>query len=479
MILIAVILAVLELIQYSRVRTNFLAGQVIAGVPVGQLNRQQAAERLLAVYSLPVELAFGDALIQFEPAVVGFELNLERMLAAADLQRTNLPFWEGYWDYIWSRQPDPQPVPLDWTYSETRLRIYLENEVVARYNQPASSPIPNVGTINFTPGEPGLALDVDAAILPIERALASRSDRRVVLPLVRTSPSQLAFDNLQIFLRQVIDNFGFDGMVEVYMLDLQTANEVHFAYQNGEYLSVQPDISFTAASVVKIPIMVSAFARLDEPTPAEAEQYLRDMIELSTNEPADWLMNQVIEPNLGPLRVTEDMRKLGLENTFMAGMFYLGAPLLVRYETPSNIRTDINLNPDPYNQTTVSDVGMLLTDIYQCAQNQGGALIPVFAGQITQAECQKMIEMLTRNQMAALIKAGVPDGTRVAHKHGWTTAASGQMTSMGDAGIVYTPSGNYVLVVFVYHPQQIIWDSISLLVRDISRAIYNYYNLPQ
>jgi len=32
------------------------------------------------------------------------------------------------------------------------------------------------------------------------------------------------------------------------------------------------------------------------------------MIELSGNDPADWLMEQFIDANRGPLVVTEDMR---------------------------------------------------------------------------------------------------------------------------------------------------------------------------
>jgi hypothetical protein len=30
----------------------------------------------------------------------------------------------------------------------------------------------------------------------------------------------------------------------------------------------------------------------------------------------------------------------------------------------------------------------------------------------------------------------------------------------------------------MYHPVQIVFDPANLLVTDLSRAIYNYYNLP-
>ena len=80
---------------------------------------------------------------------------------------------------------------------------------------------------------------------------------------------------------------------------------------------------------------------------------------------------------------------------------------------------------------------MLLEDIYHCTQSGGGALAAVFPDEITQAECQTMVDYLTQNYLPSLISAGVPEGTRVAHKHGWVTYF-GVMYTLGDAGIVYT-----------------------------------------
>jgi len=103
----------------------------------------------------------------------------------------------------------------------------------------------------------------------------------------------------------------------------------------------------------------------------------------------------------------------------------------------------------------------------------------VYEGRISQTECQTMLSFLSQNRQGFLLEAGTPDGTQVAHKHGWVTNSAGIINSIGDAGIVYTPGGNYVLVVFLYHPVQLIWDPANLLVTEISQAVYNYYNLEQ
>lgn len=66
----------------------------------------------------------------------------------------------------------------------------------------------------------------------------------------------------------------------------------------------------------------------------------------------------------------------------------------------------------------------------------------------------------------------------MAHKHGWANEVQdGFIHTMGDAAIVYTPGGNYVLTIFVHQPVQIIFDHANYLFRDLSAAIYNYYNL--
>lgn len=480
-LLAALVFTVLQLVRFSRVRTNFPQGLVIAGVPVGGLDRQQAAERLSAMYSAtPVELHYGDAIIQLEPGVVEFTLEVESMLAAADLQRTEPSFWAEFGEYLLGRAASPEPIPLRATYSEERLRTYLTGEIKVRYDQPAVSPRPAIGTVNFIPGVPGTALDVDGAVNLIEQALFSTSARVVDLPLARTEPPRLGFDNVGVLLRQTLEIYGFEGLAGVYLLDLQTGQETHFAYQQGDFLSVQPDVAFTAASIIKIPIMVSIFRAIDISTTDSATiGLLEDMIEQSANEASDWVMQQVLDNATGPLIVSDDMAALGLENTFLAGHFYAGAPLLRAYQTPGNTRLDVNTNPDLYNQTSPSDIGMLLADIYECAQSGGGALIAVWGDAITQQECQTMITFLVKNKLANLLTAGLPDGTQIAHKHGWVTSGSGTITTIGDAGIIYTPGGNFVMVVFLYHPVQLFWEPANELFAKLAESVFNYYNLPQ
>ena len=90
-----------------------------------------------------------------------------------------------------------------------------------------------------------------------------------------------------------------------------------------------------------------------------------------------------------------------------------------------------------------------------------------------------MINHLSMKRIAVLIEAGIPEATQIAHKHGWVTDINGVINTIADAGIIFSPGGNYVLVVFLYDPVQLVWDPSSSLIAELSRAIYNFYNLPQ
>lgn len=477
-IVAAVALTLFQLINYSRERNNYPAGMTIGGVPVGGVDAQTASERVLQVYSQPIEVHYAGEVIHIAPPQVGFSIDIESMLAAADLARTTSSFWGGFWDSLWNRPRPAAEIPLRATLDDEQLRFYLESEIAARYDQPASAAQPIPGSVNFEEGNAGQELNIDRAVVLIEDALRSPTDRVVTLSFQRTAPARPTMQNLEILLKQIIDISGFDGVISFYLNDLQNANEIHFALDQGEEISVEPDVAITASSTIKIPIMVSSFIHLGSPN-EQTDRYLTEVFQQSDNAAADKLMAQ-IDPEIGPLIVTEDMQALGLENTFMAGFFCSPAspcPLLKRYSTPANQRTDVFTNPDDYNQTTSSDIGMLLTDIYQCSETGGGALMAVFPDKLSQADCQQMIRYMEMDKFGSLIQAGLPDGTKVAHKHGFIPDRYGVVHDISDVGIVYTPGGDFVLAIYTYHPVQGVWGEVNPLFVELTQAVYNYFNL--
>ena len=464
-------LALREYTRYQALQGLLTPGTRIAGAPVGGLTAQAAGLRLAQLYALtPIEARYQDAAIQIAPDRLGFHLDMQAMLTEAS-RASQFSFW----DFLMNQRPAPVEVPLQASLDSAAARAYLQDQIVPRYGQPPAAGRAIPGGWAFTSGQPGQQVDVDSALAQLDAALRSTSQRVITLqarPVPALPPS---FDQLDPQIEVLLASSGFSGTAEVYLQDLHTGQELQIAYHQGQ--RVPPDIAFTAASTIKIPVLISAFHHLDGDLPDDLRAQMELMIDRSDNGSTDEVMRATMDENLAPLTVTEDLRALGLQNTFLAGLFYTGAPLLQRFDTPANQRGDFSTDPDIYNQTTPADMGRLLGWLEQCSAQGSGPLIETFGPAMTQARCQTMIELLKKNRKAVLIEAGLPEATPLAHKYGWVTdPLDGLMHTASDAAIVYTPQGSFVLSVYLYDPDQLLWDDAQLLVSHITSAAWNYFS---
>jgi beta-lactamase class A len=298
-----------------------------------------------------------------------------------------------------------------------------------------------------------------------------------ILPAATIAPTATISSQIELekTLKQNIDVSGYDGITDLFFEDLQTGEKFDFAYQKGKVFSTNPDIAFSAGSTGNIFIMMTVFLKNNGKLDGATTSMVADMIQKSNAATADSLLMSLDEKR-GPLIVTETMQKLGLENTFLGSFYHSSANGLKLFKTPANSRTDVSTDPDVYSQTTPTDMGMLLEDIYQCSQNGSGTIVVMFPGQIDRSACQQMIQTLAGDKLSILIQEGVPEGTVVAHKHSWSTDLNGNILQISDAGIVYTPGGNYILNIYTYHPIKINFDQDSGLYALLSRTVYNYFN---
>ncbi len=457
---VAVAMLVVQLNSYSNFRERFPAGLTVADVPVGGLTQEDAARQLSAVYSSEVDLYYQGERIPLNPADVEFTLELTTMLREASEQRDAIKFWPGFWNYLWNRPVTVNPVTRLATYSERRLQAILAS-IAAGYDEPAQPPVPVPVTLSFQPGAPGYQLNIEASMPLAAKALLSPTNRQATLVVDQMAPLPPRLPILGRLLENHLASFA--GVHAFYIIDLQT----------GDTYGKNQDVAFSGTSIVKIPIMLEVFRKLDHAPNVEETRLLTQTITESGNYTANLLLDVIAGKDdgmLGAKILTESMWYLGLKNTFIAVPYEEEIP--GTYATPANQRTDINTLPDPKMQTTPEDIATLLEMIYQCAAG-GGTLLAAYPGSITPDECQYMIELLTQNRIGSLIEAGVPEGTTVAHKHGWTAETH------GDAGIVFSPGGNYVLAEFLHTPGWLEWQISSPLLAEISRATYSFFNLQE
>jgi beta-lactamase class A len=473
LIIISLVLSFFLFSQSQSTTCTFPEGSTIGGIDVGRYTKEQAKALLMSNYEQPLRLSIDK--LEFELAIdqSGTEFNYDGMVESLRCEQRSS--FEKFWKFIWNWvEETPINIDLLYTYDEAVLQQVIDQQISPMVEK---SPIPASrisGTTQFIPGENGYSIDkvklveaINQEVLKTERSLI----RVETKPVLATPPTnQMITDQL----KEIINESQFGGVVEIFAQNLTTNEKTQLLMQNNE--EFPSGVAFTAASTMKIPILISTYWRNDLPLSEMMTNWVEYMVVFSENDPADRLMEQ-IDSIRGPLLVTNDMQALGFENTFIGGYFYLGAPLLNLYQTPANQRTDVNINPDVYNQTTPEEVGELLVMIYQCAEKGEGVLIEESKGSITSEECHKTIEVLSRNQMGALIEAGLPENTTIAHKHGWSQERDGLVHSFSDVGIIYGPENDFVLTVFLFSDQQLLFDVANPLIARISQTIFNAYNL--
>lgn len=460
-LVIAILFAFLfELNNYTAYRAVLPPGLSLAGLPVGGRSEEEARALLEEAFSTPITLHYRDETVTLSPRKVKFRLRTDAMMEQVRQVTASSDFWQGFLDYLLGNTAESVDIPAQARFDEEAVRQQLL-DIAARYDHPLQPPRAVVSSLTYLPGQREQRLDVEASLPLVIAALNSATQREVdlVVKLGDQEPPPIDMTVLQQMLEGRLDNF--DGVYSVYVKDLTT----------GEELAINAGVAYAGMSILKIAIMVETYRYLDGPPDQDTTKILTETMTLSGNFTANLLLRYVIGDGdiyQGVRRLNESMRYLGLVNTFMAAP-YDEDVLPQHIRTPANSRTDINTHPDPFMQTTPQDMGLLLEMIYQCA-NGGGTLIAAYPDQITPDECRDMLDTMSQNHIGSLIEAGVPEGTRVAHKHGWIG------DTHGDAGIVFSPGGDYVLCMYLYHPDWLEWEVSSPIMADLSQAVYRYFN---
>lgn len=482
----AIVLGMIELVAYSNQQESLPTDLTVAGIAVGGLSERDAQSRWEAAYlEQPIQLLYEGSPILLFPEEINFRVNSDAMLAEARAQTSQEKnYWAGFWNYLERRPVAAVSVPLQAEYTPSDLRLYLEN-LARRYDIHGGVTLFDPATLTFSSGSSGRQLDIEAAIPLIDQVLfdPEPSHRVVNLPTIRSSAAQQNLQTLREAILQLMTamDFDYDGtatVASVYVMDLRS----------GDTLEILADVPFSALSSMKIPIMINFFR--DRLVIAPEEAYLlTESILCSNNASSNWLMQLAGEGADANAQLRDGLNQVSCTaQSLGAGHTYISAPLNVadsefqfeavvcRPDTPAN--TAFATEPDVYSQSTAEDMGLLLTEIYDCA-NHGSGLMAIYPQDISPLECQQMLNLLSGNRIDRLIELGVPLGTRVAHKNAWGPAGTS-----GDAAIVFSPGGDYVLVIYTYEfrdPALPIEQRLPTLkswgvIEEISRLTYNYFN---
>lgn len=421
---------------------------------------ERRLDALEAVYiKQAVVLWYGSNPIILDPTSIGFGLDREATRAALDLAQ---PF-------------QINAAPLATNLSSDLLRAYLE-DLNARYTAVVPAlPFDN-GSLTFGEGEPVWVLDIDASEARIIEALNSSTNRVVDLPLVQV-PNMEGLERavLNYLASRGISYRSPNSVVSVYIRDLTT----------GAEMGIQEHVPHSANSTAKVGVIANTFRYTNAVPNTETTYRMAAAVICSSNADANLLMSSISGGNFGIQSVNDTLCRAGAVDTRVDRYFWIGAAgeggVPANYYdsagsptcSASNSDTSVQTQLDPLLQTTAADMGHLLDQIYQCAvQNQG--LVDVFPSEITQTECQWMIELLEGTRFYHMAELGVPSGVTIAHKVGY-----GGETA-GDVGIVFSPAGAFAYAVYIWDDQLDNFDNYALgrwnAMGEVVRVAYNFFN---
>ena len=451
----------------------FPNGSELGGVDVSGLDHNQAKILLMSKYEKPIVIKQDEFEIELTIEQLGVSINYDNMIEnlSCNQEKSFKKFWNNLWGKVTT---EPIKQNLEFSLQAEMIHTTVDRIITPYFEKPSSSPYAIKGTTRYFPGENGISVIKEKLVIDIKNQLLSIDKEPILLDLIEIPAPSPEVVIIKDQIKEIIQASKFNGVVELFAQQLSQDEQLQLLMWYGE--EKQPGVAFTAASTMKIPILISTFWRNDIPLNDNLNEWIESMIVKSENDPADRLMEQ-IDSVRGPLLVTSDLQTFGFENTFIAGYFYLGAPLLNLYQTPANQRNDAFVNPDVFNQTTPEEIGELLVMLSRCAEDNKAEMVQKTQGLISSPECQLMIDVLSRNKMGALIEAGLPEGTKIAHKHGWSQERDGLVHSFSDVAIVYGLESDFVITIFLYSQDQLLFDQANPLIARISQSVFNAYNL--
>ena len=249
----------------------------------------------------------------------------------------------------------------------------------------------------------------------------------------------------------------------LYLLDLKS----------GVGLGFNENLAFSGTSIQKINILTTLYSALDGPLSRDDVVDSANTMICSENVATNRLLSRIGQGDAwaGAAAVTQLLQALGMSRSFIVTPYTIPGQTLLppagTVVTPPQLPGDSVADADPWNRIVAQDVGQQLGSLYYCAQGQENLLA---APGLQARECRQALQLMSSNTVDALLKAGVPAQTRVAHKHGWIA------DTHSNAALFFTPGGAYVIVLLLHQPQWLNFQQSLPLMAEVSRLVYNFYN---
>ncbi len=443
-------------------------GITLGGQEINGMSPADVEEQLRRLFTEPVVVYYENERLVLRAEDIGFHVKTRVMIGQARAMSTHVYTFRVFLAYLLGLPLPHHDVPLLVEWDPKRLNAWLE-EVAQRYDRPPQPPqlVVEAGRSHWRAPAVGRHLNKNASIPRVIAAFKHIGGERVAhLVVDHTPPPQPDISVLQRALETRLA--AFPGIASVFVRLLPEGEEA------GVHAN---DIAYAGMSTMKIPILLLVYKDMDRLPQGELREWMRITIS-STTGAGNYTANRILkflghgDPLAGAERVTRFLRSLGFQNSFIIAPYDWRRPPPRRVDTPANQNPHVTTYPDPLVQTTPQEIGLILAMIVECSQGKG-ALLAAYPDDFRPEECTDLLDLLTLNPVTqALLPAGLPQGTRYVHKHGYAR------DTHGDVAAVWGPEGPYVIALFLSTPNQwLVWDLSNTTFEDVSRLVWDFFAL--
>jgi hypothetical protein len=444
----------INFVLFLRSRDTLPSQTYFGELDVSGETADQAITRTLTTWQQPVILLYQGQVIPLQPETIDFKLNSTVARFTLNKIVSDQQGLDKFPKYL-TQQIATTRIAAPYNYDETKLRAFLA-DIAKRFDKQPIQPQADVTNLKVAPPQGGMLLNLDEAGAMVINALASSINRTVDLPVDVLPTDRATIPALAELLQARLEPFNKTAngnLAAVYIKDLRS----------GEELSISGDTAFSAVGWLRVAVALEAYRS------KQANPQMLDALILNGDDGAGNNQLTLIgggDPQNGVGQVNGALRKMGLVSSFIAQPFggTGRAPTIV---TPANSRANAPSLLSDNAQTTPIEMGLMLESLDQCRKN-GGSLPLVFGNAINAENCNALLATLGKNNINAQIELGSGSAT-VIHRQSWDD------NNHGDAAIVRSPSGDYILVVML-RGGKLNWTETSSLIADVARATYGYFN---
>lgn len=276
---------------------------------------------------------------------------------------------------------------------------------------------------------------------------------KFINPLLECESTEVAFielrpfrDRLGSYVENIVRENNRVDSLAIYFRDLN----------NGPWFGVNQDITFSPASLLKVPLAIVYFKSAERDPAILEESYVFKNDNLFPMAEQTIKPSQVLE--VGKSYSVHDLirRMLVYSDNDAHNLLVMHVNLKILKEVYDDFSLPLPTQENPGEFVSVRDYARFFRILFNSSY-------------LSKEHSEEMLSLLSQVEYKDGLVAGVPADVMVAHKFGERQQYGGSSRQLHDCGVVYFPGNPYLLCVMTRGSDN---SQLSGAIKDISRLVY-------